>query len=102
MKQFLIVAFATVLFIAAPAMAEDMDKNNGTNELSLITDTPAEGFDLALALARRAVVATQSDKDVLFDQRPEYSKNAEDLIAASHVVAVHFQTIAAANDYWRD
>jgi len=78
--------------------AEDGDQDG----LSLITDTPAEGFDLAVSLARRAVVATQPDKQVLFDQRPEYSEDAGDLIAASHVVAVHFQTIAAANDYWRD
>lgn len=48
------------------------------------------------------MVATQPDKGVLFEQRPEYSQNAEDLIAASHVVAVHFQTIAAANKYWKD
>lgn len=76
------------------------DKNK--DELSLITATPAEGFDLAVSLSRRAVVAMQPDKDVLVDQRSEYSEKAEDLIAASHVVAVYFQTIAAANDYWRD
>lgn len=72
------------------------------DKLNLITETPAKGFDLAVQLARRAVVATQPDKNVLFDERPEYSRDAEDLIAASHVVAVHFQTIAAANDYWRE
>lgn len=33
--------------------------------------------------------------------RPEYAESTEDPIAASHVVAVNFQTIAAANDYWR-
>ncbi|MBS9403441.1 hypothetical protein KG088_07355 [Halomonas sp. TRM85114] len=24
------------------------------------------------------------------------------MIAVSHVIATHFQTVAAANDYWRD
>jgi len=81
---------------------ENASANQGEEALSLLTGTPAEGFDLAVELARRAVVATQPDKEVLFEQRPEYSEDAEDLIAASHVVAVHFQTIAAANDYWRD
>ena len=39
--------------------------------------------------------------EVLHTLRPEYSRDSDALIAASHVVAVHFQTIAAANDYWR-
>lgn len=71
------------------------------SELSLITSTPQEGFDLAVRLARMGVATTQPDREVLFQQRPEYAADAASLIAASHVVAVHFQTIAAANDYWR-
>jgi|SRR5690606_731951 len=70
-------------------------------QLSLITATPDEGFALALTLSRRGVTSTQTDRDVLHSLRPEYANDAEALIAASHVVAVHFQTIAAANDYWR-
>lgn len=98
------VVLAGLLAVTTLAAEEpaDSDADKGKDGLSLITDTPAEGFDLAVSLARRAVVATQPDKEVLFDQRPEYSENAEDLIAASQVVAVHFQTIAQANDYWRD
>ncbi|WP_456721489.1 hexameric tyrosine-coordinated heme protein [Bradyrhizobium sp. USDA 4350] len=34
--------------------------------------------------------------------RPTYDSDAERLIAASHVVAVNFATIAAANEYWRE
>jgi len=30
-----------------------------------------------------------------------YSNNADSLIAASQVVAINFQTVAAANNYWR-
>jgi hypothetical protein len=72
-----------------------------TSELTLITSTPEEGFALALRLSRLGVTETQPDRDVLHAQRPHYATDAEALIAASHVAAVHFQTIAAANDYWR-
>ena len=68
---------------------------------SLVTDTPQQGFELAVILSRRGVKYTQPDAEVLKRLRPEYAESAEDLIAASHVVAVNFQTIAAANDYWR-
>ena len=33
--------------------------------------------------------------------RPAYAEDADSLIAISNVVAVHFQTVAAANNYWR-
>ena len=33
--------------------------------------------------------------------RPLYAGDANPLIAASGVVALHHQTIAAANDYWK-
>lgn len=68
---------------------------------TLITDTPQEGFELAITLSRRGVKYTQPNAEVLHKLRPEYSNNADSLIAASQVVAVNFQTIAAANDYWR-
>jgi hypothetical protein len=42
------------------------------------------------------------EAEVLKKLRPAYSHDPDSLIAASHVVAVHFQTIAAANNYWRD
>ena len=44
---------------------------------------------------------SQPNKEVLFRERGKYAENGEALIQASHVVAVHFQTIAAANDYWK-
>ena len=68
---------------------------------SLKTDTPQEGFDLAIKLSRKAVTTTQPDMEVLKALRSEYSNDAGILTAASHVVAVHFQAIAAANDYWK-
>lgn len=68
---------------------------------SLVTETPEEGFALALTLARRGVTETQPDRDVLHALRGAYSRDAANLTAASQVVAIHFPTIAAANDYWR-
>lgn len=68
---------------------------------TLITDTPQAGFELAILLSRRGVKYTQPDTGVLKRLRPEYANSAEALTAASHVIALNFQTIAAANGYWR-
>jgi hypothetical protein len=38
---------------------------------------------------------------VLKKLRPAYAHDPDSLIAASQVIAIHFQTIAAANNYWR-
>ncbi len=68
---------------------------------SLRTKTPAEGRELAMMLARKTIAAIQHDPEVRGMLRPTYASDAALLIAAGHVVAVEFQTIAAANDYWR-
>ena len=68
---------------------------------SLVTATPQEGFELAITLSRRGVKYTQPDVDTLKKLRPEYANSADALTAASQVVAINFQTVAAANDYWR-
>lgn len=68
---------------------------------TLITDTPQAGFELAIILSRRGVKYTQPDPAMLKKLRPEYADSADGLTAASHVIAVNFQTVAAANNYWR-
>ena len=68
---------------------------------SLITDTPQQGFELAITLSRRGVKYPQPDPVVLKELRAHYANSADALTAASHVVAVNFQTVAAANNYWR-
>lgn len=68
---------------------------------TLITNTPQEGFELAITLSRRGVKYTQHDVNVLKSLRPEYANSADSLTAASHVIAINFQTVAAANGYWR-
>jgi hypothetical protein len=52
-------------------------------------------------MARHSIHTIQPDLDVLTGERPHYSTDPDSLIAASQVVAIEFQTIAAANDYWR-
>ncbi len=67
---------------------------------TLITATPEAGRALAMAMARHTIHNIQPDLDVLKDGRPGYGSNPDSLIAASQVVAIEFQTIAAANKYW--
>ena len=68
---------------------------------SLQTDTPEEGYALAIKLSRMAVKMTQPDDAARGRMRPDYANNADSLTMASHVVAVNFQTVSQANNYWR-
>ena len=69
---------------------------------TLVTDTPQQGYELAVKLARVAVKMTQPDAAVRDRLRPGYATDADALIASSQVVATHFATVAAANGYWRN
>lgn len=101
MKRFITASLFFCAVVTAPVavVAEPEATPQG---LSLITATPDEGFELAIVLARRAVTTTQPNREALFEGRAEYSVDPDSLIAASQVVAINFQTIAAANNYWRD
>lgn len=69
---------------------------------TLKTDTPEEGRALAMLIARHTIHNIQPDLDVLEEGREEYAKDPDSLTAASQVVAIEFQTIAAANNYWKE
>lgn len=69
---------------------------------TLKTSNPQSGYDLAVKLARMAVKLTQPDAAKREQLRSVYESDAQSLIEASAVVATHFQTIAAANNYWND
>src|SRR5699024_6369185 len=99
-----VVTLGLLLALALPslALAQDDSEAEAADQLSLITDSVEDGFEVALTLARKGVTSTQPDKDVLFALRPNYSHDPALLTAASQVAAIHFQTVAAANDYWRD
>ncbi|MFT5705281.1 MAG: hypothetical protein ACI8SK_001236 [Shewanella sp.] len=68
---------------------------------SLATATPAEGRELAIKLARKTIAAIQPNPDIRTKLRPVYDTKPELLMQAGHIVAVEFQTIAAANNYWK-
>jgi len=68
---------------------------------TLITATPEEGRALAILLARHSIHAMQHNLETLVAGRATYASDPAELIAASHVIAVEFATIAAANNYWR-
>jgi hypothetical protein len=68
---------------------------------TLLTATAEEGRALAITMARHSIHNIQPDLDILKGGRPNYSTNPDSLTAVSQVIAIEFQTIAAANNYWR-
>ena len=68
---------------------------------SLITETPEEGRQLAVKMARLIIKITQPDAAVREKLRPVYAEDAAMLIAIGQTVATEFSTIAKANNYWK-
>ena len=93
----MLLALALSLGMSNLAFAEDKG-----SDLSLITETPEEGFALAVKLSQKGVATTQPDAEVRKGLRGNYAEDTDSLIAVSGVIATHFQTIAQANDYWKD
>ncbi len=69
---------------------------------SLITPTAQDGWNLAVKLSRMGVKVTQPNDDVRARLRDVYANDADSLTEASKVIALNFQTVAAANGYWRE
>ena len=80
-KHLPILTLALTLLVPLPAAAQEEESWLPT----LLTETPQEGFELAVTLARKGVTTTQPDKEILHSLRPIYSKDADSLTAASHV-----------------
>ena len=68
---------------------------------SLETTDAQAGYELAIKMSRMGVKYTQPSDEVRSKLRPVYGESADSLIASSHVIATNFQTVAAANNYWR-
>lgn len=68
---------------------------------SLLTKTPQEGRALAILMARKTIGAIQTDPEKRKQMRPDYADDTAQLISSANVVAIEFQTIAKANNYWR-
>jgi hypothetical protein len=98
-NRILTPALLALALTATPALAQD----SGDSWLpSLLTETPQEGFDLAVTMARKGVTTTQGDKDVLFAVRPNYASDPQSLIDVSGVIAMYFAIVAQANDHWEE
>jgi len=69
---------------------------------TLVTDTPAQGRELAIMMARKTIATMQTNPEARSAMRPDYANDAAQLMQAGHIVAIEFATIAAANGYWRD
>ncbi len=69
---------------------------------SLIANTPQEGRALAIKMARKSIAAIQTDVETRKKLRDNYANDTAQLIASANVIAIEFQTIAAANNYWKE
>ena len=68
---------------------------------SLLAETPQAGFELAVRLSRMAIKTVQPSDAIRKELREAYDQDTAQLIASSQVIAVNFQTVSAANNYWR-
>ncbi|MCC5929127.1 MAG: hexameric tyrosine-coordinated heme protein [Cyclobacteriaceae bacterium] len=76
-------------------------ENKDTWLESLITSTPQDGRELAIKMARKSIAAIQTDADIRKKLRADYANDTAQLIASANVIAIEFQTVAAANNYWK-
>lgn len=68
---------------------------------TLKTETPQAGWELAIKLSRMSVKVTQPSDEIRGKLRAAYDQDTAQLIASSQVIATNFQTVAAANNWWR-
>ncbi|MDQ0561311.1 hypothetical protein QO004_003104 [Rhizobium mesoamericanum] len=68
---------------------------------SLETETPLEGLGLAAKLSWEMIRMVQPSKGIRDRLLAIYEDDAESILLACQVIAVNFQSIAAANEYWR-
>jgi hypothetical protein len=99
-------------FDDTPLFDENADGDVGNNgghwhtHWVVLTPTPECG-DGALAVrdipegSSPKLPATWPGLPIFLDS-PGYAGNASDLIAISHIVAINFQTVSAANKYWNE
>ncbi|HHX35163.1 MAG TPA: hypothetical protein GX719_07835 [Gammaproteobacteria bacterium] len=68
---------------------------------SLLTKTPLEGRTLAIKIVRKTIGAIQQDSGIKQAVREKYQDDPQLLMYAAELVAIEFETIAVANNYWR-
>jgi hypothetical protein len=68
---------------------------------TLHTDTPQDGFELAVKISHLGMMVSQTSADDGCGAHPIERNSSTQFIQIAHVIALNFQTIAAANDWWR-
>ena len=53
-------------------------------------------------LTRKTIATIQPDADIRSSLRGDYDSDTEKLMQAGQIVAIEFQAIAQANNFWRD
>lgn len=63
MRKISAIVICLAALAAAPASTQEASESSGNDAWlpSLMTETPSEGFDLAVSMARKAVTTTQTD-----------------------------------------
>ena len=92
------LAAALTLGAATPVLAAEPSADYMP---SLITATPLEGRMLAITIVRKTIGTIQRDAAIKKAVRKEYQDDPELLMRAAELVAIEFETIAKANNYWR-
>jgi hypothetical protein len=69
--------------------------------ITLKTENAQAGWELAIKLSRVAIKVTQPSEEIRSQLRAAYDHDTAQLIATSQVIATNFQTVAAANNWWR-
>lgn len=103
MKNILKSAFLfSFLSLGTLSCAQAQEAGNAQDYMpSLITKTPLEGRMLAIKMVRKTVGAIQGDAKIKQAVRDKYQDDPKLLMYAVELVAIEFQTIAIANNYWR-
>lgn len=96
----LLLAFVSIGFDQTVCAEEQ--KNTEDYMPSLITKTPLEGRMLAIKIIRKTIGTIQQDPEIKKSVRKKYEEDPQLLMYAAELVAIEFQTIAIANNYWRE
>ncbi|KAA1176523.1 peroxidase [Rhizobium tropici] len=70
--------------------------------VNLKTTTPEAGWQLAVKMSRTSIEILQPSEKIRNKIKVIYEDDAESLIAFSQLIAMNFQTVAAANRYWQE
>lgn len=68
---------------------------------TLITNTPQEGRELAIKW-QGSLLQPYKQMPKQEKLRSDYANDTAQLIASANVIAIEFQTVAAANNYWKN